>query len=69
MYIIHGPKGKHEILGRTIGQTIVKEINVQCLPLKSRHKRFKHSVRTFIKKKSCKKNYNNIIYNTTLIGL
>ena len=64
--VIYAPKGKHKILGRTMGQTIVKEINVQCLPLKSQHKRFKHSVRTFIKKKSCKKKIINFLQFLTL---
>ena len=56
--VIYAPKGKHEIIGRTIGRTIAKEINVQCVPLKTRQKRFKHSVRTFTKKQSCKKKQN-----------
>ena len=44
--IIYAPKGKHGTLGRMIAN----DINVPCVPLKTRHKRFKHSIRTLAKK-------------------
>ena len=49
--IIYAPKGRHGVLGRMIA----KDINVPCVPLKTRHKRFKHSIRTFKKKEVVKK--------------
>ena len=44
---IYAPQGRHGRLGRMIA----KDINVPCLPLKSRKKN-NHSVRTFTKKTS-----------------
>ena len=52
--VIYAPKGRHGILGRKIA----KDINIPCVPIKDRQKRFKHSVRTFTKKQSCKKKQN-----------
>ena len=52
--IIYAPKGRHGVLGRMIA----KDINVPCVPLKTRHKRFKHTiVRTLTKKEIVKKKH------------
>ena len=61
--IIYAPKGKHGTLGRMIAE----DINVPCVPLKTRHKRFKHSIRTLVVKKKEVLKIKDVIKKTKII--